>query len=88
MLIIRQAQIIINQFNNLSINQTFQMADPFVNYVISPPEGEINPVYPQDLKLYFQAKKDIEKEADKLDISVSNTEDILYQFISLASKYG
>ena len=65
----RQAQILINQFNNLHINQQVQMADP-VNYVLSPFEGNTNTGYPQGIKLYLQGKKDTEKEADKLYISV------------------
>ena len=32
----------------------------------------INPVYLTGLKLYLQATKEIDKEADKLDVSVSN----------------
>ena len=46
------------------------MDAPVVNYVISPFEDNINPGYPKGLKLYLQETKDIDKEADKLDISV------------------
>ena len=63
------------------------MAAPVVNYVLSPFEGNINPGYPQGLKLYLQETKDIDKESEKLDISVSNTKDVIYHFFSLANKY-
>ena len=63
-----QAQILINQFSNLSINQQAQMAAPVENYVISPLEGNINLVYPKGLKLYLQETKEIYKEHDRLDI--------------------
>ena len=46
LLIRRQAHILINQFNNISINQQVQMEDPFVNYVLSPFAGNKDPVYP------------------------------------------
>ena len=39
------------------------------------------------IKLYILATKEIYKEADKLDISVSNVKDIIYNFLSLANKY-
>ena len=32
--------------------------------------------------------KEIDKEADKLDISVSNSKDIIDHYLSLAEKYG
>ena len=83
-----QAQIIINQFRNLSINQQVQMAVLVVNYMLSPFEGNTNPGYTQGLNLYLQATKEIDKETDKLDISVSNTKDIIDNFISLATKHG
>ena len=83
-----QAHILINQFSNLSINQQFHMDAPVVNYVISPFEDNINPGDPKGLKLYLQETKDIDKEADKLDISVSNAKDIIDHFLSIASKYG
>ena len=41
-----------------------------VNYVLSPIERDTNTGDPQGTKLYLQAKKEIEKEADKLDIPV------------------
>ena len=85
-LAIRQAQILINQFNNLHINQQVQMADP-VNYVIMKFKGYINPGYPQGLKLYLLATKEIEKEFDKLNISVSITKEIIDHFLILARKY-
>ena len=39
------------------------------------------------IKLYLQSTKEIDKETDKLDISVFNTKDIIYHFLSLANKY-
>ena len=45
------------------------MAAPVVNYVLIPFKGNINPGYPHWLKLYLK-KKEIDKEAEKLDISV------------------
>ena len=66
-LTMRNAQILLNQFNNLNINQQFQMAAP-VNYVLIPFELNINSGYPKWIKLYLQARKEIDKESDKLDI--------------------
>ena len=57
----RQSQIIINQFNNLNLNQPVQMADPVLNYVLSPLERNTNPGYPQGFKICIQATKDIYK---------------------------
>ena len=54
-----QAQILINQFINLYVNQHVQMEVPVVNYVLSPFEGNINPGYPQGLKIYLQATNEI-----------------------------
>ena len=47
------------------------MATLVMNCVISPFEGNINPVDPTGLKLHLQAIKEIDKKAYKLDISVS-----------------
>ena len=74
-----QAQILINQFNNLSINQQNNMAAP-INYVLSPFEGNTNTGYPQGIKLYLQSTKKIDKEYDKLDVSFSNDKYIIYHF--------
>ena len=82
----RPAHILINKFHNLSINQQVQMAAP-VNYVLSSFEGGLNPGDPQGVKLHRQATKEIDKEADKFNISVSNALDIIYHFPSLANKY-
>ena len=41
-----------------------------MKYVLNSFKGDINTGYPQGLKLYFQATNQIDKEADKLDISV------------------
>ena len=87
-LTIRQAQILIYQFNNLNLNQPVQIASAVVSYVISPFEGNINHRYPQGLKIYLQEKKEIEKENEILYISVSNTKDIIYHFPSQDKKYG
>ena len=65
-----QAQILINEFNDLSINQEVQMAAPVLNYVLSPFEGKIYPGDLQRLKCYTKSTNDIYKETDKLDISV------------------
>ena len=43
-----------------------------VNYVLSPFEGNINTGDPMGIKLDLQVTKEIDKETDKLDISVSN----------------
>ena len=59
-----------------------------VNDVIRPFEGNINPGYPTGIKVDIQPTKQIDKENDKLYISVSNTKEILDQFLSLANKYG
>ena len=85
---ISQAQILINQFNNLSINQQVHIASPVVNYVLRKYEGNLNPGDPQGIKLYLQATKEIYKESDKLDISVFNAKDIIYHFLSISNKYG
>ena len=63
------------------------MTNPVVNYMLSPFEGNINPENPQGTKLYLQAKKEIDKESEKLDSPVSNTKDIIDNFTSLANKY-
>ena len=47
-----------------------------VNYVLSPFEGNINTGDPMGIKLDLQVTKEIDKETDKLDISVSNTNEI------------
>ena len=39
------------------------------------------------IKLYILATKEIYKEADKLDISVSNVKYIIYHFLSITKKY-
>ena len=56
----RQAQLLINQFNNLNINTHVLMSDP-INYVFSPFEGNLNPEDPMGIKLYLQAAKEIDK---------------------------
>ena len=39
-----------------------------MNYVLRLFEGNINSGYPTRIKLYLQATKDIDKEANKIDI--------------------
>ena len=56
------------------------MDDPVVKYVIITFEDNINPGDLKGLKLYLQETKDIYKESDKLDISVSNKKDIHRSF--------
>ena len=53
-----QGQILINQFNNLSINQQSQM-EALLKDVLIPFKGNINFAYPQGLKLYLQETKEI-----------------------------
>ena len=63
-------------------------SDPDVNYIIIPFEGNMNPVYQQGIKLYLQTTKYIDNEDEKLDILVSNAEDIIYYFLIIANKYS
>ena len=65
-----QAKMLINQFSHLDINQPVQMVG--FGYVISPFEGDINTVDPTGINIYLQSTKNIYKETDKLDISISN----------------
>ena len=62
-----QAQVIINNFSKLFINQQVQAAAPVLNYVLIPFEGNINFVDQQGLNIYLQVKKDIDNKSDKLD---------------------
>ena len=78
-LTILQAQTLINRFNHLVINQPVHILS--VNYVLRPFEGNINPRYPMGIKLYLQATKEIDKETDKINISVSKTKDIIDHFL-------
>ena len=55
----RQAQLIINQFNHININQPFHIEA--VNYVLIPFEGNINHGDPTEIKLFLQATKEIDK---------------------------
>ena len=59
-----QAQTLINQFSKLSTNQKVHMDAPVLNYVLSPFEGEINHVDPQEIKFYLQSTKEIYKSSD------------------------
>ena len=87
MLTRRQAQILINPVNNLSVNQQIQITDPVVDYVFSPFRGNINPVNIQGLKIYIKPTKEIYKEYNKLYISVPNAKDIIDNFLSIANKF-
>ena len=58
------------------------MAAPVVNYLFSSSKWNI-----QEIKFYLQATKDIVKESEHFDITVSNDEDIIYHILSLANKY-
>ena len=51
-------------------------------------EGNINPGDQSGLRTHLQGTNDIEKETDKIDISVSNAKYIVDQFLSLDEKYG
>ena len=81
-----QAQPLINWFNRLNMNQPVQMT--YVNYLLIPNIGNINPGYPTGVKLYPWGTKYIDKETDKLYTSVSNPKEIVDQFLSLGKKYG
>ena len=59
-----------------------------VYYVISLFERNRNPGDPTGIKLYLQSSKEIYKETDKIDISVSNAKEIVDNFISLSNRYG
>ena len=86
-LAIKQVQILTSQINNLNLNQPVHMEAP-VNYVLSPFEGNIHFRDPQRLKLYLWEIKDVDKEANKLGISVSNYKDIIYHFTDIPNKHG
>ena len=68
-LTIIESQLLIKTFNNININQQVKMAAP-INCVLSQFEGNINHVDTTGLRLYLQSIKKIDKEAEKLDISV------------------
>ena len=59
-----------------------------INHFISPFEGKQNLEDPKGLKIYIQDTKEIDKETDKLDISVSNAKFIVDNFFSLSNIYG
>ena len=63
-----QANKLIKRFNHLKINQPIQMAAG--NNVISPFEGNIKPRDPMGITIYLEETKEIDKETDKLYISV------------------
>ena len=69
----------------MKINQPVHVVD--VNYVVSPLKMNINHGHSKGLKIYLQATKEIDKQTDKLDISVSNSKGITYDFISPGNKY-
>ena len=59
----------------------------WVSFVLGPFEENILTGDQQGLRLYIQATKDIDKESDKIDITVDNYKDIIDHFLSLANKY-
>ena len=59
-----------------------------LNHVFIPFEGNVNPGDTMGIKLYLQETKEIDKETDKLDISVSNNKDIIDHFLGIYNKYG
>ena len=67
---IRQAQLKIAQINSLNENAQVKNMEYAVNYVLIPFEGNTNPGDPQGIKFYLNTTKEIEKEAENLDISV------------------
>ena len=73
-----------NHFSNLSIPNQFIWMNSVVNYLLSLFEGSINPGDLEGIKLYVQSTQEIYKEYDKLNISVSNYEDIIIHFLGLA----
>ena len=81
-LMILQAKTLINWFNHININKPVHMED--FNWVLIPFEGKINPGDPMGIKLYIQATNEIDKETDKIDISVSNTKDVVDNSLCLA----
>ena len=83
---ILQAKILINRFHHIDTNKPVQMAA--MNDVFSPFEGKINPGDTMGIKLYLQVTREIEKQTDNIDISVSNTKDIIDNFLSISNKYG
>ena len=98
MLLIRiQVQSLIPPFRNLNINQQLQVQDKQPvqimeisqeKYALTPFEGNIYPKEPQGIKLYLQETREMEKEADKLDVSFLNAKYIIDHFLSLVKKYG
>ena len=71
-----ESQLLTNQFRNLKTNQPVQMNS--VNDILISFEVNKNPGYTTALKLYIQETKNIDKETDKLYISVSNVKYIIY----------
>ena len=58
-----------------------------MKYLLRQFEGNIDSRYPQGIKIYLQATKEIDSKSDKLYILVSNAKDILDDFLSLKNKY-
>ena len=55
-------------------------------YGLSLFEVNINPCYPQGLKIYPQETKDTEKELDNIEVSVSNKKYGLNHFLGISKK--
>ena len=87
-LIRRQEQPLIVQLNNQNDKLQVQIMEANVNYDLSPFEGNINTREPKGLTFYLQETREIQNASDKIDISVSNDEDIIHHFISLSRKHG
>ena len=73
--------------NNLNTNPKVHIMADQVNYVLIPFEWNINTLNPQGIKLYLQSTKEMDKESDKIDISVSKPKEIIDNFLSLVNKY-
>ena len=63
------------------------MVASVVKCVLSPFEVNMNTGDPQGLKLYLQAKSQIDKEYDQIYISFLNVKDVVDHFLTLANKY-
>ena len=75
------------QFKRLNINKQVHNTAA-VNCVLRPLEGNIHTRDSYGVKLYLIATRYIEKETDKLYITVKNTKDIVKHFLRLENKCG
>ena len=58
-----------------------------VNNVLSIFEGNINPGDQTGIKIYLQETEEIDKDTDKIDVSVSNSKYIINPFLNVSNKY-